>query len=215
MPQACSVCNHPKRLEIDKAILSGRSLASISRQYGVSSDALYHHRDNHITRQLATAMAKKELYQSMDMLSEIDELLHRTRRIMAQAEAKNNPNLELKAIAEARGSYELLSKIALTLHQIRIAELQTEQFQQQKKEYANLSIFNTRELLMFRKLLRKLNEGDASIEVLKDNTPSITSVFADDTNIPKDADARHQVDLPTKVIRTKKKVNPLSIKENI
>ena len=173
MAQACSVCNHTKRVELDRKILQGKSIASISREYGVSEQALYHHRDNHITRQLATAMAQKELHQNMDLLGEIDELLRRTKRIMNRAEEKDNPRLELKAIAEARGSYELLSKIALTLHQIKIMELEAEQQQTREEETLDLSVLNDRELAMFEKLVNKVHKGDPSIIVLRDKTSRI------------------------------------------
>ncbi|MCK9229123.1 MAG: hypothetical protein M0Q23_01555 [Syntrophales bacterium] len=168
MAQACRVCNHDKRIELDRKILQGKSIASISREYGVSEDALYRHRDNHITRQLATAMAQKELHRSMDLLGEIDELLRRTKRIMNKAEEKDNPRLELKAIAEARGSYELLSKIALTLHQIKIMELEQEQKQIEQDNTSDLSMLNDRELAMFERLVSKIHKADPSIEVLRE-----------------------------------------------
>ena len=168
MGQACQVCNHPKRVEIDRELIQGKSVASLARRCGVSEAALYNHRDNHITRQLATAMAQKKLHQSMDLIGDIDELLRRTKRIMNKAEEKDNLTLELRAIAEARSSYELLSKIALTLHQIRVLELEQERQQQKQENTVDLSILNDRELAMFERLVRKINKGDPSIEVLRD-----------------------------------------------
>ena len=32
----CSICNHPQRVEIDKALVAGVSYRAIASQYGVS-----------------------------------------------------------------------------------------------------------------------------------------------------------------------------------
>ena len=37
MPMACVICNHGKRLEIDREIIQGKSMAGISRKYNVSN----------------------------------------------------------------------------------------------------------------------------------------------------------------------------------
>ena len=60
MTMVCSICNHPKKLEIDRALIQGLNFSKIARDYEVSSDALRNHRDNHLSRQLVTAMEKKE-----------------------------------------------------------------------------------------------------------------------------------------------------------
>ena len=48
MSRRCTVCDHPGREAIDKALVSGAPLGTIARDKGVSRNALRRHRDNHI-----------------------------------------------------------------------------------------------------------------------------------------------------------------------
>lgn len=43
MGRACTICEHRRRREIDKAICRGTSLRIIERQFGVSRAALFRH----------------------------------------------------------------------------------------------------------------------------------------------------------------------------
>ena len=45
MGQDCRICSHNKRLEIDRALVSGKSKASIAKQFGIleASLSLYLH----------------------------------------------------------------------------------------------------------------------------------------------------------------------------
>jgi len=126
MSQACKICNHPKRLQIDRELVQGKSVAKVSQKYHVPYDSLYNHAQNHLSHQLRTAYEKKAALEGLDLLSEIEELIRRSKRIMDQAESENKLNTALNAIGQARGSYELLSKIAFSLHQARLAELELE-----------------------------------------------------------------------------------------
>lgn len=127
MAKACKICNHPRRLEIDRELVQGKSVARVSQRYDVPYDSLYSHSQNHLSHQLKAAYEKKAAMEGLDLLSEIEELIRRTKRIMDQAEDGGKLNVALNAIGQARGSYELLSKIAFSLHQARLAELELEQ----------------------------------------------------------------------------------------
>ena len=126
MSQACKICNHPKRLQIDRELVQGKSKSGISRKYDVPLNSVDYHAQNHLSHQLRTAYEKKAAIEGLDLLSEIEELIRRSKRIMDQAESENKLNTALNAIGQARGSYELLSKIAFSLHQARLAELELE-----------------------------------------------------------------------------------------
>ncbi len=126
MTQVCRTCNHTNRLDIDRALVSGKSKASVAREFGVSVDSLSYHAEHHLSRQLVQAYEKKEALEGLNLLSEIEDLLQRTKRILTEAEKKKKYNLALRAIREARGVYELLSKIAFALHQARLTELELE-----------------------------------------------------------------------------------------
>ena len=182
MGQVCSVCSHPKKLQIDRKLAMGQSLASISREYSVSEDALRNHRDNHLSRQLMQAIRRKQATEGLDLLGKIDELIDRTKRILDTAEREKRLGLALGAIREVRGSYELLAKIAVVLHETRKEELEAEQMQsdlQQQEEYSKrLKILTTAELEFLMKINDKLERQDRKMIVIPDAQTDISIDFS-------------------------------------
>ena len=77
MTQICQVCNHSERLEIDRALIQGRSLTNISKKYSVHINAVLNHRDNHVSRQLAKAWEMKQTELDFDLLNRIDKIIHK------------------------------------------------------------------------------------------------------------------------------------------
>lgn len=174
MSQACKICNHPKRLEIDRELARGKGYQMIANTYGVNWQAVRRHAENHLSHQLRTAYEKKAALEGLDLLSEIEELISRTKRILDQAESENKLNTALNAIGQARGSYELLSRIAFSLHQARIAELELEREKSQETDQEQATEFakqacdrlTTGELDLMEFLFAKINgETDELVEV--------------------------------------------------
>lgn len=54
MPRACSVCNHPKKREIDAALVSGDSYRNVAKRFGISATAAFRHQE-HIGKALVKA----------------------------------------------------------------------------------------------------------------------------------------------------------------
>lgn len=54
MPR-CSICSHPKRAEIDKALISGMSLRNVSERFGTSGTTLHRHKNAHLAKQIERA----------------------------------------------------------------------------------------------------------------------------------------------------------------
>lgn len=111
MGRPCSVCTHPKRLEIDRALVAGEPLRAIARRFGVSKDALRRHRE-HLPTYLARATEAREAAQAGDLLAQIQDLRDRALRILDKAESSRDLRVSLQAIREARQCVELLAKLA-------------------------------------------------------------------------------------------------------
>ncbi|MEX0680623.1 MAG: hypothetical protein WD097_04510 [Balneolales bacterium] len=129
--------------------------------------------NNHLSRQLVQAYQQKSVVEGSQILEGIEDLLSRTRKIMDKADKKGKDFLALNAIKEARGSYELLSKIAYALHQSRLAELELEQTKQGSNEQQDqidaqesLQVLDEDELAVFEKLTRKIRTQNTSIKCL-------------------------------------------------
>jgi len=127
MAQICQVCNHPKRLEIDRQLVQGISHTRISREYDVSINSVMRHAENHLSRQLVKSMEMKQAMQNAGLVNEIESLLNKSKSILNKAEADGKLNLALNAIRETRGTLELMAKICATIYQIQAQELQAQQ----------------------------------------------------------------------------------------
>jgi len=125
----CTICNHPQRVEIDKALVAGATYREIAQRFGVSRDALYRHRKNgHIAEQIAKVARKKEIRQaeqiaaaveekerhevaSVDKLLKIIEALLAECLGMVRGATAGDENTKLRAVREARETAKLLLEV--------------------------------------------------------------------------------------------------------
>lgn len=111
MPRRCTICEHPERDEINKALIETRNITEIAKRYGVSYDALLRHKQGHIPGALAKAQEAREVAQADSLLDQLRDLQRRTLTILEAAEKEDDRSTALKAIKEARGNLELLAKL--------------------------------------------------------------------------------------------------------
>jgi hypothetical protein len=123
MGQSCKICNDSRRISLDREICEGKNIKNLAKSYNVPYHSLYYHAQNHIHRQLATAMQSKELTESFDLLHKIDKILSRTEKIFQRNFNQGKDGLALKALRESRGTLELLAKISVFMHEARATEL--------------------------------------------------------------------------------------------
>lgn len=175
MTQVCQICSHSKRLKIDRSIVQGGNLTKLAKEFNVPYHSLYAHAQEHVNRQLAQAWAKKELMGSLDILSEIESLIKRTKQILDRAESEGKLNTALNAIGQARGSYELLSKITFSLHQVRLTELELEKERSGEAERerrgaydGHLAILTDAELDLFEQLAVKVQTQNKNLVIAPD-----------------------------------------------
>jgi hypothetical protein len=115
--QPCSVCAHDDVADINEAlVINGASNRAITRQYGLSKDAIRRHRE-HIPQLLVRASQAMEVAQADDLLEQVRDLQRRALGILDKAEAADELRTALSAIAQARGNLELLGKLAGELQQ--------------------------------------------------------------------------------------------------
>jgi hypothetical protein len=111
MPRACTVCEHPEREAIDRAIVGDASNRSAASLYDVSEAAVRRHKANHLPAKLVMAQAAEEVAQADDLLSQVKELQDRAVGILDKAEGAGDLRTALGAIREARSNLELLAKL--------------------------------------------------------------------------------------------------------
>ena len=60
MPRTCTLCNHPRRDGIDRALLDGESFRHIAARFDTSTGALQRHKADHLRPSLVKAYQAKE-----------------------------------------------------------------------------------------------------------------------------------------------------------
>lgn len=128
MTRTCTICKHPQKDDIDKALLGTDTFRYISGKYNVSVGALQRHKKEHLIHRLAEVQkakdialkefadkavieAREEIDHSGSMLTQIQDLGQRALSLLDQAEESGDLRTALAGIKEARGCIELLAKI--------------------------------------------------------------------------------------------------------
>jgi FixJ family two-component response regulator len=57
----CTICPHPRRLEIERAIIAGGALRFIASRKGVSPSSIRSHRDSHLRTTLQKALEDERI----------------------------------------------------------------------------------------------------------------------------------------------------------
>ena len=115
MPRTCTVCPHPDRAAIDRALVRGEDVTAVSALFRVSADALTRHRDRHLPTLLAKARTAEEVAEAYDLLAQVRDLHATTLALLDKAEAAGKLGVAVMAVREARGNLELLAKLTQQL----------------------------------------------------------------------------------------------------
>ena len=132
MPRACSVCSHPDRAAIDKALVAGEPAPRIAALHRVSEDALLRHRANHLPKLLAqardretaretdraTALAEqaeaREIAQAthaIDVVRQLRAINAAALGVLEDARERQQGELVLKAVDRVHRQVELQAKL--------------------------------------------------------------------------------------------------------
>ncbi len=112
MPRRCTVCAHPEREAINKALVAGEPYRSVANRYdSLSQAAVQRHEVNHIPATLAKAKEAEEVAHADGLLADVRSLQARTLAVLEAAELSHEHRTALAAIREARSNLELLAKL--------------------------------------------------------------------------------------------------------
>jgi hypothetical protein len=115
MSRACTICQHPDREAIDKALADPKqSIRGIARTYCGSvnaEDALSRHKAEHLPATLAKAQEAREVSIADDLLLQVKNLRNKAISILLKAENAGDLRTALLGIREARACIELLLEV--------------------------------------------------------------------------------------------------------
>src|ERR1700680_209118 len=81
MPRTCTVCNHERRDEVDRALLARESLRHIVSRFGTSTGALQRHKADHLPKALVKARAVQEVVRADSWLEDVRDAGGRLERL--------------------------------------------------------------------------------------------------------------------------------------
>jgi hypothetical protein len=144
------------------------TIPNIVRAHGVSEDSLRSHiKNGHISRQMITHYKQLELHHNRNMLAEIDEILDYTKKILKRNYDKKSDYLALKAVSEARNTYQLLAQISWMLHEAQKFEVEQQKETEKAEERSDfenkLDILTFAELEMLEKLHYKIHNQSKEV----------------------------------------------------
>ncbi len=116
MPRKCTICHHPNRGAIDKALVRRQPFRHIAARFEVSTSALVRHSDDHLPATLLQAHKAADVAHADNILGEVLDLRDHALEILDKAEKVDDLRVACSAIREARGCLELLGKLAGQLH---------------------------------------------------------------------------------------------------
>jgi hypothetical protein len=112
MPRRCTVCDHPKRSDVDRALVTRTGpMRGIARKFGMSEDALYRHAWEHLPQTLARGVERKEAARGADLLARLSEVHEDTRAIFREARETQQAGLALQAVARLEKQLELEARL--------------------------------------------------------------------------------------------------------
>lgn len=115
MPQKCSICIHPQRAEIEKALLAGESLRDVAGRCPasrpVSRSALHRHMQEHLSERLVKAAEEEDLAEALDVVRQLKAINAATLEILQQARAEKKHSISLRAVDRVQKQIELQAKL--------------------------------------------------------------------------------------------------------
>lgn len=114
MPRICTVCQHPKRGEIDSALVRGVSPYELESIYSdLKRAAIQRHKEGvHIPRKLLKAQEAQEISDAERIAGELEAVKADVRRLAQKAEEEGDIRTALIGCDRALKALELQAKLA-------------------------------------------------------------------------------------------------------
>lgn len=110
MPRTCTICSHPKRAEIESAIVEGVAYRRIAAQFSISETSLRRHK-YHIADSIKQSREAKEAAQSLDVVGQLKHTNKIALDILKESYDLKAYELTLKAIDRVQKQIELQAKL--------------------------------------------------------------------------------------------------------
>jgi hypothetical protein len=110
----CTVCNHPSRPDIDRALIDGVPLRTLAATHGLSASALFRH-TRHLRHQLVLQQRQADQSQASAFLEKLELLEARLDRLFRKAEEAHSLHVSLGCLQESIRVLALREKLRHSL----------------------------------------------------------------------------------------------------
>ena len=110
----CTVCNHPSRPEIDRALIDAVPYRNLAATHGLSVSALCRH-TRHLRHQLVLQERRTEQTQVSQFLEKLELLEARLNRLFRKAEESRSLSVSLGCLQESLRILTLQEKVRHSL----------------------------------------------------------------------------------------------------
>jgi hypothetical protein len=113
MAQACTVCRHPKRPEIDRALVTGAADLKVAKDYGLARSSVQRHKARHIAEQIAEGLKARGVENATAgnaLWLQVEGLLKTAMEILESSKTTDK-RTALGAIREARDCMRLIAEV--------------------------------------------------------------------------------------------------------
>jgi hypothetical protein len=111
MPRTCTICTHPERAAIDKALVAGLSTYDLAALYRVSPDALSRHNAAHVPQQMAKAREAEDVGHAIDIVRQLRAINQVSVAILHEARQAGKPDIARSAIDRIQRQLELQGRL--------------------------------------------------------------------------------------------------------
>lgn len=111
MARTCTICIHPSKEDIDKALLAGQPYRRVAKQYEASESSVYRHQQDHLPAAMVKAVEAAEVAHGGTLLEQLNGLQVKALGILTKAEQAGDLRTALMAVREVRGTLELVGKV--------------------------------------------------------------------------------------------------------
>lgn len=163
VPRKCTTCQHDNRLQIDRDLVSGKSMAGIARENDLAYHCIEYHKKNCLSRQMLKYAETREIAFAETIVKDISSVYQRVMDILDRAERKNKSYLFLEAAKELRAYSEFLIRLEQTFRKFQEEEESKVQYSEDAViiDVSNLDEFTLKKLM--RLLAEAKGEGGAPI----------------------------------------------------
>jgi hypothetical protein len=111
MTRVCTVCTHPQREAIDRALIAGEPYRDIARRQNISKDAIARHKSDHLPPAMVKAAEVEDVAHALDVVQQLKAINVAALHVLKEARTAGDGALALKAIDRIQRQIELQAKL--------------------------------------------------------------------------------------------------------